>query len=253
VVRRPGAHAPALAIFLLALSGAVLVLAAPESGFWDGTLAEARALSDQDGLPVLLLFPAAGKADPPRPLADGPATRAARGRFHPARVRSGEVEELLSRFQVAKLPAVALLDRHGGLVERWEGATPPDLWSQIDRAARRLKGAEESLSQALRDSRAALEREDFAAALGAAREVRARSRPGYSEPEAAAAVESAVLLRAERELKKVLAAEGIAADSKLEAELARFRDRFPHPAVKGRVERELERIRSRTVGGARRG
>jgi hypothetical protein len=241
---------PALSVALLSLGHCAPALAAdPEAAFWDASFKIIRRRAPEEARPILLLFPPIGKAELPRPLQEAALPRGVRQRFLSARVRADEVEDLQKAFRVGRVPALVLLDRHGGAVERWEGTIPADLWPQVDRAARRLKAAEEALARALSECRAALEREDFAAALAAVRDVRARARPGYPEPEAASRIEATVLARADLELKKTLGGEGILPDPQLSEELGRLRDRFPHPAFRERLDREAERLRSRSLGG----
>ncbi len=213
----------------------------------------ARALSGADGKPVLLIFPAGRAADASSTLDDKAGLRRAQAKFHVARVRAADLPALLERFQVKRVPAVLLLDRHGGTWERWEPAIPTDLWAQVDRSSVRLKTLEEEVARSLAASRAALERKDYAGALAGARKVKARARPGSSEPDAASAVEADVLARAGEEIRRALAGEGITSDQEILADFKRLRGSFPQPEVQSLIDRETARIRSRPVGGSGKG
>jgi len=169
--------------------------------------------------------------------------------FHLARARSDDVQEILRLYGVERIPAILLLDRAGNSVERWEGRIPADLWTRIDRAAGRLRRSEEELSRALAGGRKALLEEDFAEALEAFGTVRSLARPGYPELAAATRLELEVLSRGTRELREVLAREGLVEDLDLREDLQQIKKRFPHPEMMKQVDRELERIKSRAIAG----
>jgi hypothetical protein len=247
---RTGPRLPAAAIAAaLSLSGTAPCASPPDAG-WGGTLDEARRKALADGKPVLLYFPPVRAADAPPPLLDAASLRKVGDRFHLARARAADLQDLRGLLDLKKVPALFLLDRRGNMVERWgEDGIPSDVWTQVERAARRLRAAEEEMEAALAAARAAFARENFAAALSAVSRVRAAARPGYPEPAAAAELESAVLSRAAVEMRKVMARDGLAPDAAVLADLGRLKAAFPATAVVDAIAREEARIRTRNVGG----
>jgi hypothetical protein len=222
---------------------------APAVDAWDETLAGALSLAAEDGLPILLYFPPARPSETPPAVRDPGALRKAARELHLARARSEEVKDLLARFHLNRVPALVLLDRKGGAVDRWETALTQAVWTQVGKAVRRLREAEGEASRASAEAEGRLAGGNYAAALAAAARARARAREGYPELETAAKVEAAVLERSGIEITKALAAEGLVSDRKLAENLREIRERIPHPRVSARIDRELERIRARSIGG----
>ena len=255
-VRQRTASYPALLAALL-VTGLLLLLpdgaraqANPpwEAEVWSATLEDARAKSIEDGRPVLLLFPPI-RPGVYRPLQDTAGVLQSMDRLHPARARGEEAASLLERYGLRDLPALVLLDRHGGVVERWQGLLPLDLWPQVERDVKRLRKEEEELAGAVREARAALRREDYAALVTSLRQAARSPRAGYPEREEAARLELELLGRASAALRRTLGQEGLVSDARLAEKLTLVRERFPHRAVEERIARELKRLQERRVGG----
>ncbi len=228
----------------------VLALAAPAQDFWNDTLVAARQKAAVDGAPILLWIPSGREVDRFPSLQDSSTLRRLRNEFHLARAHSHDVKELLRTFQVKRLPALFLLDQKGGLVGRWDGEFPGDLWVQVDRTTRRLQKSEKELERALAQCRTSLDQEDFAEALKSIQQVRSLARAGYPQLGIAEKLEIVILTRASQELRKILAREGIAEDEVLRKDLIQLKERFPHPEIANVLDRELYRIRSRSIGGS---
>jgi hypothetical protein len=239
-------------VLTIALLG-VRLPAADVSDLWVFTLEEAREAAAFDGKHILVLFPSPRPADLPPSVVDGTAVRRAGEKLHLARIRATDLEEALQLFAPKKFPALVLLDGAGGAAERWEGTFPPDLWSLVERADKRVRSIEEDLSRALAEGRNALARKDWIAALAAVRKVRTFASPDHPQVLAAAAVEESVLRSASEGLSEVLGGDGILPDAQLLMALGRLRSLFPHPAFLSLVDREVARVRGLAVSGKREG
>ncbi|HVR74652.1 MAG TPA: hypothetical protein VMT52_09980 [Planctomycetota bacterium] len=158
------------------------------------------------------------------------------------RVGADEVIELKSRFRVKEVPAVLLLDRAGAVVCGWQGSIPSNLWALLQAHFRRLERLDREFEKQAGEAARFLEAGSFEAAYRAAAPLAGSPRVLPSTRELAREIERKCIAAGDAQLYRILAREGLAADSVVRASLEKLRNRTPHPPLRERAAREALRL-----------
>jgi phosphoglycolate phosphatase-like HAD superfamily hydrolase len=225
---------------------------APAPFTWKATYREGLEAARRRRRLLLLYLPPAGDRPEPAVLAHAARQLGSPPAVEGVRIGSADVEAILQRFAVRKLPVLLLLDRRENVVARWEGEAPAGLWTTLRQAVRRQEEREAGEAREAEEAR----RLALAGKLDAAyRKAEALRRSPLAAPESEAAARDVLGLverEGERALMRTLAREGLASDSELREGLREVRRSAPHPATRAAIDREINRLERGVVGaGAR--
>lgn len=222
---------------------------APLPFSWRSTYAEALEAALRRSRPLLVYCPPviaskepavmtfASKALGVPPLAEG------------VRVGPDEILEILERFKVREVPALLLVDRRENVLLRWEGQIPPNCWTALGGAIRRMSRKEDEDAKCLREARKLEASGDLEGAYRKAAPFLASPQTSPENLKEAEEVERSLLSALRLELLRSLAAEGLLSDSIIKAKLESLRSSTSHAAFRSSVEDEIRRLEQGTIGG----
>lgn len=192
--------------------------------------------------PLCIYFPPLGNDPDPPAILQMPRLTGIPPVIEGVRVGADEVIELKSRFRVKDVPAVLLLDRAEAVVCGWQGSIPSNLWALLQVHLRRLERRDREDAKQAGEAARLLEAGSLEAAYRAAAPLAGSPRVLPSTRELARGIERKCIAAGEAELYRILAGEGLAADSVLRASLEKLRIRTPHLPLRERAAREVLRL-----------
>lgn len=164
------------------------------------------------------------------------------------RVGAGDVEALLERLDIQKVPAIVLLDRRENILYRQQGGVAANLWRIVKAVVQRQARRDDELRATIREAREIAEEGRIEEAYRrVAPLLSAKTTPPELQAEARA-VEELLAGSLRRRMLRILAAEGLRSDREIGDALEVLQGATRHPGVRREVAREIERLRRGTIG-----
>ena len=169
-----------------------------------------------------------------------------------ATVNADEVVEAAERFgiQVTRLPAIVLIDPLGTMRDRWELRLDRQaIHRSLVERARAFSEVRGKLRDAVKVAEGEISQEDLRGAIRALLPVLGVQKPEFPELARVRELRGDLRGRLEKLYLVLMAGEGIERDAQIVKELKKLARTYPLPEFKRRIDRELDRIERRRIGG----
>lgn len=223
-----------------------------DSAFWELDVPTALRSASNSSRWVLVYFPSTKSIDLSRPPDGELIARRLGERVLGSHVNADDAEQFIQAYEVTKLPALVLLDSEGLVVRSWLGRwTAKDVVSTFRAEEKLVAKRKREVVKLLAEAEAALEEDDDRSAVRLCAEAVEKTRAGSSGRHRLLLIVARVTERGERALVVALAAEGIQRDYRLVKSLEELKKRYPVRTLRKKIDREIERLKERKIGGKR--